>query len=116
MTVLPAHGSADISVDVEAIVYFSHRVADPIDAAGSLSLDCFGDPPCASPTTPGSCPNTTPTTVVFEPNGQAAHIVPDSLLVGNTCYAIVIAQGIEAFEAEVGPVAVDTRASFFTRP
>ena len=116
VTVLPAHGSADISVDVEALVYFSHTVADSTAAAASLSIDCLGDPPCDVPTSPGSCPATTAATVVFEPNGQAAHINPDAPLVANTCYAIIIAQGIEASDPEVGPLPVDIRPSFFTRP
>lgn len=116
ITVLPAHGSADISVDVEALVYFSHAVADTTGAAASLSVECLGDPPCATPTSPGNCPATTAATVVFEPNGQTAHIVPDAALAGNTCYAVVIAQGIEASDAEVGPLPVDIRSSFYTRP
>jgi hypothetical protein len=111
--ILPSHGAVEISVDVEALAIFSHDVADTATAAQAISLECLGSPPCASPTSPGGCPATS-ATVTFESNNKVARVAPNAQLARNTCYAIVIAQGVEAQDANVGPLPADIRSSFYT--
>jgi hypothetical protein len=111
--ILPSHGAVDISIDVEATVVFSHAVGDADAAAQSVSLACLGLPPCASPTSPSSCPGTS-ATVTFDSGGRVARVAPDAPLARSTCYAVVVAQGVEANDANVGPLPADVRSSFYT--
>jgi hypothetical protein len=116
VTVLPSHGATGIATDVDALVYFSSPLKDTTAAGHMLSIDCLGAPPCNSPTASGCVGTTTvASTASFEIN-QVAHVVPDAVLLKNTCYEINIGAGIEAADSNIGPLPVDVRSAFETTP
>jgi len=112
VTIMPAHGSIDISRDVEVLAYFSHPVADPAAAADQMSLQCLGAPPCSAPSS--TCTGTTETTVTFEANAQSAHLAPTVSLLATTCYRVSVGKGIKAGDPNVADLPVDITPVFVT--
>ena len=60
------------------------------------------------------CPSRTEVTV--EPAGLLARVTPDENLLNDTCYAVVVAPGIEASDKHVAPLPQERRAGFVTEP
>ena len=119
VAILPTHGSADVSTDVEALVYFSHAASNAGTVLEHIGLSCLGGPDasdsCASPS--GSCSLSAepPATVTYDSATQVAKVVPLTQLESNSCFVLVVAAGIESSERNVGPLPVDVRSSFRTR-
>jgi hypothetical protein len=109
----PPHGSVDISVDVQGLLFFTHPVADPAVAASGISLECLGtpNPTCASPISGCS----TSARVTFEPGNFEARVVPNASLQSNTCYVFKVAGGIEALDEHVGALPSERRSAFNTQ-
>ena len=57
----------------------------------------------------------TSSTVTFASDNKVARLAPEAQLERNTCYAIVVTQGIEPSDENVGPLPADIRSSFYTQ-
>jgi hypothetical protein len=112
VTVLPSHGAADVSPDVEALVYFSSPVKNASAATEELAIECLGQAPCET-ADPADCADVV-STVTFEIN-QVAKIKPNVILATNTCYGITIGAGIEAADKNVGRLPLAIRSDFKTK-
>lgn len=114
VTILPTHGASDVEPDIIPLVYFSTPIGDTAGAAAAVKLTCLGAPPCSSPTA-ATCVTPVATVVFEDARSQVATIRASAPLLDDTCYAIVVGSGIEAADADVGPLPVEIRSSFKTR-
>ncbi len=115
VTILPTHGASDVVADVVPLVYFSQSVGDTAAAAAAVDLACLGAPPCSSPTA-ATCVAPLIAVTFEDARAQVATITPSAPLLDDTCYAIVVGEGIEAQDSDIGPLPVEVRSSFKTRP
>ena len=112
----PPHGSVEIAVNVQGLVYFSHEVADPEVANQGISLECVGtpSPSCATPIDTPCATAPVSAAVAFEPGAMEARITLGQDLESNLCYVYRVNGGIEAKDKNVGPLPNDRRAVFQT--
>ena len=114
--VVPAHGSVNVSRDVEIFVFFSTGVADRDSALDDIVLECLGTPPCQQPTRSGCLIELPVLTRSFDGASQTARLVPDTSLQADTCFVVRVEEQIEAADANVGPIPAEIRSSFQTIP
>ncbi len=114
-TVVPSHGSVEVSRDVELFVYFSAPVADRDSALDDIELQCLGSPPCQQPTASACSVDFPVLTRSLDGPNQTARLVPDTSLQVNTCFVVRVQAGIEAADPNVGAIPVEVRSSFQTR-
>ncbi|MEM6559054.1 MAG: hypothetical protein AAF605_04640 [Myxococcota bacterium] len=113
-TIVPQHGSIEVSPDVEIFVFFGQSVLEPNDAIDDIELRCVGGPPCQQPVA-SAC--NTPLPVVrgsFDAVGQTARLLPTEPLQSDACFVIAIEAGIEAEDEDTGPFPAEVRSSFQT--
>ncbi|MEM6532434.1 MAG: Ig-like domain-containing protein [Myxococcota bacterium] len=114
--IAPAHGSVEVSRDVEIFVAFSDPVSDADQALDDIVLQCLGAPPCQTPTA-STCTAEFPVAAgAFVDSNQTARLTPDSRLQANTCFVVTVQAGIESSDQDVGPVPTALRSSFQTAP
>jgi hypothetical protein len=117
VALLPSHGSVDIGVDVQPLIYFSHEAASQAEAEASFSLSCLGAPAlgsCNSPNATTCLQADVDATVDYDTVAQVARLTPTAPLQATTCYVLVVAAGLEASLGNVGPLPVEIRSSFIT--
>jgi len=116
VAILPNHGATDIGTAVEGRVYFSHQLKSAVAASTRVALTCLGTPPCNTPVQSG-CGSVAevPADISFEVD-QVAHLAPADPLGVNLCYRLSVTAGIEAADADVGPLGVTVLSDFQTTP
>lgn len=115
-TVVPSHGSTEVSPDVEVFVFFSTPVADADAALDDIELECLGAPPCQQPTASACTVEFPALSRSFDGPNQTARLVPNTSLQTNTCFVVRVQEGIEAADPNVGPFPAEVRSSFQTSP
>ncbi len=118
IAVAPSHGTVNVSVDVNAFMFLSHEPQSPTDAAAAVTIRCLGTPDedraCNAPLALG-CPAVQTASSVYESGGGFIRVAPSAPLQANTCYVVSITEGVEAADANVGPLPVTVRSAFQTQ-
>lgn len=112
VTLVPSHGTRDVTPDAQGVVFFSHPIpGDTTDDA--FVLECLGVPPCASPT--GTCTaSRIQLQAVLEPGRQVVRLTPVVSMDSNRCYRYTVFEGMTSTDEDVGKLPVAVRATFQT--